>query len=94
MRGAILVAVLGGLGACEDPKVAEQYETHCAPCHRTGAVDAPRKGDAESWAWRLERGEDNMFRSLREGRVGMPPRGRCVACSDEDLRALIQYMLR
>jgi cytochrome c5 len=73
-------------------KVEQQYNQYCSACHSTGAAGAPKKGDAASWEPRLAKGEQELVKSVREGIVGMPAKGLCQECTDEDFKALIQYM--
>jgi cytochrome c5 len=36
---------------------------------------------------------DTLMATVVNGKGAMPPRGTCAACSDEDLRAAVEYML-
>lgn len=73
---------------------ARTYTQSCAACHNSGAAGAPRMGNAEDWSARLEKGMDILVEHTINGFNNvMPPKGMCFTCSDEDLRALVQYML-
>ncbi len=76
----------------QDPGAAT-YQQVCSACHGTGAAGAPKLGDQAAWAPRAERGIDALLATAVQGKGAMPPRGTCATCSDEDLRAVIQYML-
>ena len=70
------------------------YERYCFSCHAAGVAGAPKTGDADMWAPRLAQGKEQLLRSTIDGMTpGMPARGLCFDCSDEDLRAAIDYML-
>ena len=70
------------------------YERYCFSCHAAGVAGAPKTGDAESWAARLAKGKDQMLRSTIDGmNPGMPARGLCFDCSDQELAHAIDYML-
>lgn len=69
------------------------YTQSCAACHATGAAGAPKFGDAESWGPRIAKGMDELMHTVLNGKGAMPPRGTCMACSDEDLRAAVEYMV-
>ena len=69
------------------------YSTFCHTCHGTGLNDAPKIGDAESWASRLSKGAEELLRTTKEGLNLMPVMGLCMSCSDEELQAAIDYML-
>ncbi len=70
------------------------YQGSCAACHETGAAHAPEVGDVIEWEIRLEKGFDTLVQSTINGLNGMmPPRGLCVDCSDDDLKAIVEFML-
>ncbi len=75
-----------------DDAVMEKYNKSCAACHASGAAGAPKTGDAEAWAPRLEKGAETLVASVSNGMGAMPPKGMCYDCSDEDYAALIEYM--
>jgi cytochrome c5 len=69
------------------------YAQSCFACHATGAAGAPLLGDAAAWGPRIAQGMDTLMATVVNGKGAMPPRGTCAACSDEDLRAAVEYML-
>ncbi len=74
------------------PRSGEKvYQTACFACHGTGALDAPKKGDA-AWKPRLEQGFDTLLKHSIEGIRNMPARGTCSDCSDEEIAAAIKFM--
>ncbi|CAM3694684.1 c-type cytochrome [Rheinheimera salexigens] len=89
------VYVAGAVVASTDasgPRSGEKvYQTSCFACHGTGALDAPKKGDA-SWKPRLEQGFDILLKHSIEGIRNMPARGTCADCSDDELAAAIKFM--
>ncbi len=70
----------------------EVYSKYCHTCHATGLNEAPKTGDAEAWAWRLEKGMDALLQTTREGLDLMPANGLCMTCSDDELKAAIDHM--
>ena len=50
-------------------------------------------GDAEAWNERLEKGMDQVLANAINGVGAMPARGLCMSCSDDNLQALIDYMI-
>ena len=74
--------------------VKENYAKTCGICHDAGVANAPKFGDAEQWASRISKGKDRLYMSSI---IGMPPampvRGMCFSCSDDDLKALVDYMV-
>jgi cytochrome c5 len=69
------------------------YKSRCMTCHASGVAGAPKLGDKEAWAPRIETGEDAMLATVIKGKGAMPPRGTCMECSEEQLRAAVQYMI-
>jgi cytochrome c5 len=70
----------------------EVYNTFCFACHTAGVAGAPKLGSAEDWAPRLDKGMDAMWETTVNGLGTMPPKGTCMACTDEELQAAIDYM--
>jgi len=80
--------------ASAEPLSGEQvYNQFCFACHTTGVAGAPVLGDAEAWAPRLAQGMDLLWEHTVNGINAMPAMGTCMACSDEELRASVDYML-
>jgi cytochrome c5 len=74
------------------PRTGEQvYQAACFACHGTGALDAPKKGDA-AWKPRLAQGFDVLKKHAIEGIRSMPPRGTCADCSDDEIADAIHFM--
>lgn len=71
------------------------YNRACFACHASGAANAPKLGDVAAWAPRLAKGADEMYKSAVNGVAGtaMPPRGTCATCSDEELKAAVDFMM-
>lgn len=106
--GGLLLVAAGFLVACSGegegpaattaeaaPAVAGEltYRRFCFSCHASGAAGAPRVGQASAWQDRVAEGMDAMLRHTIEGMPGMPPRGMCRQCSDDELRDAISYMV-
>ena len=73
---------------------AATYQGTCFACHGTGAAHAPEVGDVIEWEIRLEKGMDVLIQNTINGLNGiMPPRGLCTNCTDDNLKAIIEYML-
>ena len=84
------------ISASEKTEIAngkDIYTRSCQVCHTTGAAGAPKLGDKNAWAPRIAKGTDAMFSSVLNGLNAMPPRGTCMSCSEDELRAVMQYMI-
>jgi cytochrome c5 len=69
------------------------YQATCQACHASGAAGAPKLGDKDAWAPRIATGVDAMLAVAIKGKGAMPPKGACAACTDDDLKAAIEYMV-
>ncbi|MBA3981106.1 MAG: cytochrome c5 family protein [Alcanivorax sp.] len=94
MKWMLAVAALAVCGLATAATVEERYNQSCVFCHASGAAGAPKTGDQAAWAPRLEKGMDTLVKNTREGIGAMPPRGMCGDCSDDEYRALIEYMIK
>ncbi len=68
------------------------YQKNCTACHATGAAGAPKLGDKAAWAPRIATGMDALVASSIKGKGIMPPKGGCAGCSDDDVKAAVEYM--
>lgn len=70
------------------------YEQYCVVCHRDGLAGAPKFQDSNDWQPRLSgRTIDQLVASSLKGLNAMPAKGTCMECTDDDMKAAIQYML-
>lgn len=76
-----------------EPRSGEAvYNTACAACHGTGVAGAPKFADKAAWAPRLQQGNDALWASLTNGKNAMPPKGMCMDCSEDELKAVLAYI--
>ncbi len=85
-----VVVADSGSGAMSGQQV---YDKFCFICHAAAVGGAPLFGDAASWQPRIAKGMDAMMATTLSGLNAMPPRGTCMACSDEELSAAVTYMV-
>jgi cytochrome c5 len=73
------------------------YDTSCFACHAIGAAGAPKFGDRAAWAPRIAQGMDLLVTHAINGFQGatgvMPPKGTCANCSDDEMKAAVEYMV-
>lgn len=76
------------------PLSGEQvYNQFCFACHAAGVAGAPLFGDAAAWAPRIAQGLDVLWEHTLNGINAMPAKGTCMSCSDDELRASMEYMV-
>jgi len=71
----------------------EIYSANCQGCHSSGVMGAPKFASLEDWAPRIDLGLDKLTLSAITGKGGMPARGTCMNCSDNEIKLTVQYML-
>ena len=69
------------------------YKRACGTCQGIGVAGAPKIGDKASWTVRNEKGLDSLLHSVVNGLNGMPPKGLCMNCSEEEIKQAIEYIL-
>lgn len=69
------------------------FTSKCAGCHNTGAAGAPKVGVAADWAPRISKGIDTLYANAINGVGGMPAKGLCMDCSEEEIHATVDYMV-
>ena len=84
------------VAASSGPRSGEDvYNAACMACHTTGAGGAPVLGDVAAWADRIAKGMDVLYASGVNGvpGTGMIAKGGCMACSDEEINAAVDFMV-
>lgn len=74
-------------------EVERVYMQNCWACHNSGAAGAPKVGNAADWGPRVQKGMDTLLANATNGLNAMPAKGLCFTCTEDDLKALIQYMV-
>ena len=74
-------------------EAARLYNQTCVVCHAEGVQGAPMPGVRDDWEAPLSYGKSEMYLNTIEGIGEMPPRGMCGDCSDDQLKAVVDYML-
>ena len=69
------------------------YNQFCNTCHGAGVAGAPVTGNSEAWDERLAKGMETLWEHTLQGFNAMPPKGTCMACSEEELRGAMEYMV-
>ena len=71
----------------------EIYEGNCVACHNTGAAGAPKIGDVAAWAPRIDKGAETLYTNAIGGINSMPAMGLCGSCSEDDIKATVDYII-
>ena len=90
VMSASLLLSLAGTVLADGQQV---YQNSCQACHAAGVAGSPKLGDKAVWAPRIATGMDALVASAINGKGIMPPKGACASCSDDDLKAAVEYMV-
>ncbi len=71
----------------------EAYLQHCAGCHETGLLGAPREGEPMDWEGRSRLWQAVLMEHAKTGYFDMPARGGKTMLPDEVVDAAAEYML-
>ena len=71
----------------------EIYNSKCAGCHTSGVMGSPKFASLEDWTPRIDLGLEKLTLSAIAGKGGMPAKGTCMDCTDNDIKITVQYML-
>ena len=74
-------------------KIQTIYSASCSACHASGAAGAPKLGDKQAWAPRIKSGSEVLYNSAIKGKKAMPAKGGNVSLSNEDVKAVVDYMV-
>ena len=91
MAGQVSSAPTGGSVSSQSGE--DIYNSKCTSCHASGAAGAPILGKAGDWTDRISKGVEVLYTSAISGFKGMPPKGLCFDCSDDELKATVDYMV-
>nr|WP_240612800.1 c-type cytochrome [Alteromonas flava] len=94
--GSVHVAGAEAAGAAAaGPRSGQDiYNQACVACHGSGVLGAPKLQVAADWQPRLdEKGYDTVWENAINGINAMPPMGTCGDCSNDDIKAAIDYMI-
>lgn len=81
----------GGDSAGRTPE--QIYNTYCMACHTTGAAGAPKIGEAADWEARTASGIEAVYSNAINGLGAMPANGTCADCSEDEIKATVDYIL-
>lgn len=93
MSGDECAAAPAAPASAEPRSGKEVYDATCGTCHAIGVSGAPKFGNAGDWAPRVAQGIDVLYTHALEGLNAMPARGLCMNCSDDELKAAVDYMV-
>ena len=73
------------------------FDTYCSICHKDGVGGAAQLTNKERWENNRKKDLDVLVQHVHDGFTGefgtMTPKGTCMACSKDDLRDAIFYMM-
>lgn len=82
------------LEAPKERQGATVYRQLCSTCHSSGQDLMPQLNDPQAWQPRLAQGIESLYRNTIDGIGDMPAKGLCENCSDAELRAAVDFMVK
>lgn len=88
------VAVVAAPSATGGRSADDIVTKHCAACHVSGLLGAPKVGETAEWQVRADSkgGLDGILATAISGINAMPAKGTCSDCSDDELMGAIRSM--
>lgn len=94
MAGDDCAAAVVASASSSEPRSGEAvYNASCTNCHAAGIAGAPKTGDAGAWGERVGKGMDTLYTNAINGVGGMPAKGLCFDCSDDEIKVAVDYMV-
>lgn len=93
MQGEECAAAPAPAAAAGPKSGKDVYSGFCTTCHGAGVMGAPKYGTAADWAPRIAKGKDTLYTHALNGFNAMPPKGMCAACTEDELKAAVDYMI-
>ncbi|QGZ42673.1 cytochrome c5 [Pseudoduganella flava] len=90
--GALAVAA-NGAAAADNAKAEAAYKATCMACHGSGVMNAPKVGDKPAWKPRVAKGKPAVYANAIKGFNMMPARGGNPALKDDEVKAVVDYMI-
>jgi cytochrome c5 len=84
----------GAKPASSEKNAEEIAKATCFKCHETGEKGAPKFSDKANWRQRGSKGLDAVTKTVIRGHGNMPARGGLADLTDNELKAVIAYMLK
>lgn len=89
----LLLALCAGSVAAAPVDGEKIYKATCLSCHGAGVLGAPKTGDKAGWKPRIAKGKPALYASALNGVKMMPPRGGNPALKDDEIKAVVDYMI-
>jgi cytochrome c5 len=80
-------------GPISPEEAQDLYDETCSSCHSTGAAGAPVVGNQTTWAPRLKQDMKVIYTHAINGLNSMPPKGGCLSCADDEIKAVVDFMV-
>jgi len=101
MRWLTLAAVCLVMAGCGNDSPSKPshpgqqvYTRYCFSCHAAGVAGAPQVGNPAAWESRLAKGREALVQATIDGiPPGMPARGLCSSCTDQELAEAVDFMI-
>ena len=88
------IALIAATAIAAPARTGKQvYDAVCKNCHDTGVSGAPKLGDKKWIELEKKEGMKELVKDAIKGERAMPPKGGCADCTDEEIKAAVQYLV-
>ncbi len=98
LKPALIAAALAASGGSfgetdrlEDGK--KVYEAHCARCHESGLLGAPKSSEPSGWDPRSDLWDAVLAEHAANGYVNMPAKGGASGATEYDVDVAVEYLM-
>ena len=82
---------LGETARLEDGK--KVYEAHCARCHESGIMGAPKSSEPSGWDPRSDLWDAVLAEHAENGYFKMPAKGGASGATEYDVDVAVEYLM-
>lgn len=88
-------AATAASGAAASAQAKANFEKTCQACHGANSPipGAPKVTHNDEWAPRIKQGKDTLHQHAINGFNAMPPKGGNLSYSDDEVKAIVDYMV-
>lgn len=82
-------------GGADSAQAKANFEKTCQACHGANSPipGAPKVTHNDEWAPRIKQGKDTLHQHAINGFNAMPPKGGNLSYSDDEVKAIVDYMV-
>lgn len=92
--GEVPVMKTSASSAASSETPEQTYKRVCAACHDAGVLNAPKHGDSAAWTERKSKGMETLYMHAINGFNTMPAKGGAADLTDDQVKAVVDYIVK